>query len=418
VLPLVEEPGSAAQFGELAARLRALVKGAVQHMPELSTDAALLVDSVGDPGRLADLAAANLDLAEAERVRLLAAVVPRERVRLAVEILGAKLANLERESAALARNALRPLWPFEPTGAERIARAVAAGGMSAEEARRIREFVDKGYTIFERLIPSETVAALLADLESIRRHPGHFLTTDHRNALPYRYSDADFDSYENVFDPYVNFESARALCFHPTLLRFLELLFDARPVAFQQLLFQRSNEHPLHQDTAYVCVDQPLWLAASWIALEDVVPGRGELTYYECSHRIPHFFFHDGSKRFDARHDRPEAIARHIETEVRALGCTKRDFLAKKGDVFLWSADLVHGSNKRTRPATETRRSCVTHYCPETTKPFWFRILKGHRDYDEFGSRARIASSYYRLPRGPGLARPAFLLPERPRQQP
>jgi ectoine hydroxylase-related dioxygenase (phytanoyl-CoA dioxygenase family) len=164
-----------------------------------------------------------------------------------------------------------------------------------------------------------------------------------------------------------------------------------------------------------VCVDQPLQLAATWIALEDVVQGRGELTYFERSHRIPHYFFRDGSKRFSAQRDAPEPYLRHLQDQVRAMGCAKRDFLARKGDVFLWAADLVHGSNRRTRPAHETRRSCVTHYCPETTRPFWFRVLKRHRGLEEAGPRARLASSYYRLPHGPGLARPAFLMPEPPR---
>ena len=254
----------------------------------------------------------------------------------------------------------------------------------------------------------------MADVRGIGKHPGHFVTTNHRNSMPYAFSDGDFDAYESIFDLYVNFESSRAICFHPTILRYLELAFDARPVAFQQLLFQRSNQHPLHQDTAYVCVDEPMQLLATWVALEDVVQGRGELTYFEHSHRIPHFFFTDGSKRFKAERDEPGPITRHLEEQVRAHGCQKKDFLAKKGDVFLWSADLVHGSNPRTLPEEETRMSCVTHYCPETTKPFWFRVFKGHRGIAEYGERALIASSYYALPKGPGIVRPTFLLPERP----
>ena len=60
---------------------------------------------------------------------------------------------------------------------------------------------------------------------------------------------------------------------------------------------------------------------------------------------------------------------REILARCAAIGCVKRDFIAKKGDVFLWAADLLHGSNPRTRSEEETRMSCVTHYCPETTQP-------------------------------------------------
>ena len=48
-------------------------------------------------------------------------------------------------------------------------------------------------------------------------------------------------------------------------------------------------------------------------------------------------------------------------------------FLAKKGDVFFWTADLVHRSHPRTLPEGTSRLSCVTHYHPATTTPFWFR---------------------------------------------
>lgn len=45
---------------------------------------------------------------------------------------------------------------------------------------------------------------------------------------------------------------------------------------------------------------QPCTLMASWIALEDIVPGAGELAYYPGSHRHPLFLFNDG--RIEWRH--------------------------------------------------------------------------------------------------------------------
>ena len=395
-------------------RLRALAKEVVRHMPELPAEASQMLDELQDPGALIDQLAANLDPTFADSVTLLEAADVAARVPLALRWLSAKLALLEKDLSVLPGAPLRQPWPFLPGAEERMKRSVAAGSLTPDEARRLADFAAKGYVVWERLIEPKLVDELVSDIRDIRKHPGHFVTTYHKNSLPYRFSGTDFDSYESIFDLYVNLESARRVCFHPTIARFLELLFEARPVAFQQLLFQRSNGHPMHQDTAYVCVDHPLLMAASWIALEDVVPGRGELTYYEGSHRIPHGFFHDGSKRFDPRHDDEQAMRRRLVEESLALGCAKRDFIAKKGDVFLWSADLVHGSNPRTRPDAETRMSCVTHYCPETTRPFWFRTLANHRGLEKHGEQARIASSYYRLPKATAMVRPTFKLPERP----
>lgn len=302
------------------------------------------------------------------------------------------------------------LWPLRKGADARLSEAVRSGRMSVDEARRIAEFSRSGFTIFESCIDSELVDALCRDIRRIEENPGCFVTTDHRNGRPYAYSSERFDRYESAFDLYVNFESARRVCFHPTIRRFLELLFETPPLAFQQLLFQRSNQHPIHQDTAYVCLEQPLQMAATWIALEDVVAGRGELTYYEGSHKIPHHFFRDGSKRFSPGSDDEDAARRHISTEAERLGCAKRDFLAKKGDVLVWAADLAHGSNPRTRPDDETRMSLVTHYCPTSTRPFYFRFLPENRGLQGYDDVAYMASYYYSLPAS-GVAQPNFRVP-------
>lgn len=319
------------------------------------------------------------------------------------------LSGIIRDNALVARqsDSLVDLWPLRKGNDARLSEAVSTGLMSGSEAQRIAAFSRDGYTIFEGCIEPELVDALRADIERIAEHPGCFVITDHRNGRPYGYSTASFDRYESAFDLYVNFESARRICFHPTILRFMNLVFETTPLAFQQLLFQRSNQHPIHQDTAYVCLEEPLQMVASWIALEDVVPGRGELTYYEGSHRIPHHFFRDGSKRFSPGVDDEEAARRHIRAEAERLGCAKRDFIAKKGDVLVWAADLAHGSNPRTRPDEETRTSLVTHYCPASTRPFYFRFLAENRGIQGYGGVAQMASYYYSLP-STGIARPNF----------
>jgi phytanoyl-CoA hydroxylase len=298
------------------------------------------------------------------------------------------------------------LWALEVDGARQIQKRRSEGQISAIEAAQLQHFAEKGYVVFEQAVEHDLLDALVRDVRGISDYPGCFLTTDHRAGKSQRLSGPDFDAYESIFDTYVNFESARAVCFHPTILNFLELLFDACPVAHQQLLFQRSNQHPIHQDTAYVCAEEPLLMAATWIALEDVVPGRGELTYYEGSHKIPHYRYADGTKRFNPARDDAQAARAHILQYCERMGCAKQDFFAKKGDVFVWAADLAHGSNPRTRPDEETRMSLVTHYAPESVQPYWFRFHREHRTAVSYGARAKYVSYHYLLPKGPGMAQP------------
>jgi ectoine hydroxylase-related dioxygenase (phytanoyl-CoA dioxygenase family) len=201
---------------------------------------------------------------------------------------------------------------------------------------------------------------------------------------------------ESLYDLYVNLQSSRLVCMHPKITRFLSLVFQSKVLAFQQLLFQRTNGHQWHQDTAYVVVDTPTLLAATWIALQDIVEGSGELAYYDRSHRLPHYTFSNGKKHHDGNTDGAQYV-RDLEEACQSRQLAYGRLLAKKGDVFFWTADLVHRSHPRTLPPETPRLSCVTHYCPATSMPHWFSDpeKRGIEPYWDVGG---FASSFYKLP--------------------
>jgi Phytanoyl-CoA dioxygenase (PhyH) len=304
----------------------------------------------------------------------------------------------------------RQLWPLLPGAGAKIERHLALGAITPEEAAALDHLGRHGHVVLPGAVEEALVDALVEDVARIAGHPGYFVTTDHRRGKLQRFSGPDFDSFESIYDTYVCFESARRVCFHPSMLRLIELAFETKVIAAQQLLFQRSNQHPVHQDTSVVCMEDPLLMLATWVALEDVVPGRGELTYYAGSHRIAGYPFADGSKRQTPADD-ADAVRAHLLRECARLGCEKKDFIAKKGDAFIWAADLVHGSNPRTRPEGETRRSVVTHFCPTTTRPFWFRFHPGKRGLASHRGIAEYASQFYQLPARSELPKPVYTLP-------
>jgi ectoine hydroxylase-related dioxygenase (phytanoyl-CoA dioxygenase family) len=227
-----------------------------------------------------------------------------------------------------------------------------------------------------------------------------FMTTDHRNGTPRRKLCGDTpDHYESLFDLHVNLATSRQVCLHPRIARFLSLVFQAKPVVSQQLLFQRSNGHQIHQDTSVVTVEDPLLLAATWIALEDVTEGSGELAFFDRSHKLPHYVFKDGTKRMNFAEDSNETYISELEAACRRNGMTYERFLARKGDVFIWAADLVHRSHPRSLPDDASRLSCVTHYHPSTTTPFWFHHHPDRRTTVPFGDRGFYVSAHYPLDR-------------------
>jgi ectoine hydroxylase-related dioxygenase (phytanoyl-CoA dioxygenase family) len=182
-----------------------------------------------------------------------------------------------------------------------------------------------------------------------------------------------------VLDTSMVLAAGDELSFANPITRFLSAILDGPSLAFQSLHFEVGSVQTIHQDTAYVVVDgSPMKLVASWIALEDVVPGTGELVYYVGGHRMKEFLYHRGeSKHFNVERDGPEPHVQHlnyINSEAQRMGLKKSTFLPKKGDVLLWHADLPHGGGEITKPGA-TRRSLVTHYCPFALTPHYLQFL-------------------------------------------
>jgi phytanoyl-CoA hydroxylase len=280
-----------------------------------------------------------------------------------------------------------------------LAQKSAGGLITSTERDDVAHFIDHGWLLWRNAIDAKLIDQFARDIHAHHKHPGCFVTTDHRsNRSGLKLSGNVADRFESLFDLYVNFDSSRKVCMRPRIARFLTLVFEARPIAFQQLLFQRSNQHKVHQDTSVVAVEDPMLLVATWIALEDVVEGSGELGYYDRSHRLPHYLFKDGSKRMNFAADDQAQYVRGLDAACRKHGMAYERRLARKGDVFFWTADLVHCSHRRTLPDGTSRLSCVTHYCPSTTTPFWFRHHPDKRQIEAYDMVSGFASMHYRLP--------------------
>jgi phytanoyl-CoA hydroxylase len=303
---------------------------------------------------------------------------------------------------------LRTLWTDGDDAVGRLQHKFAIDEISATERDDLAHFIEHGWLLWRNAIDAPLIDQFVRDIRSVHKHPGMFITTDHRkNRSELKLSGKKADRFESLFDLYVNFESSRHVCMHPRIARFLSTVFEARPIAFQQLLFQRSNQHQVHQDTSVVAVEEPMFLAATWIALEDVTEGSGELAYYDRSHKLPHYLFKDGTKRVDFKVDDYAECARTLDDMCKSRGLGYERLLAKKGDVFFWAADLVHRSHPRTLPDGTSRLSCVTHYCPSTTVPFWFRFHPDKRQIESHDAVSGFASMHYRLPADGGMLQPA-----------
>jgi ectoine hydroxylase-related dioxygenase (phytanoyl-CoA dioxygenase family) len=129
-------------------------------------------------------------------------------------------------------------------------------------------------------------------------------------------------------------------------------------------MFPKGREQLAHSDTIHMTTYPLGYMAAAWIALEDIHPDSGPLVYYPGSHRLPYLM----SEGLEARsgplfiaEGKDQEYTRRLAAAVKDAGIEPVEFLADKGDVLVWHANLVHGGHSIERPGA-TRRSLVAHY--------------------------------------------------------
>jgi ectoine hydroxylase-related dioxygenase (phytanoyl-CoA dioxygenase family) len=240
----------------------------------------------------------------------------------------------------------------------------------------VTKFVEDGYVILESAADPAALDAFQRRIAEAFRHGNRDVTYQGFSDKRTRRLSQPISSFgARVVDSYVPFVEALALFASPRLFDFLKLIFEDTPQLFQSLSFDTGSQQGLHQDTAYVVVEEPLKLAACWIALEDVKPGSGELMYAPGSHRLADWDFGGGRKHWkpdvdgNEPHDR---WSRHLVEHAQQNRGVER-FHAKKGDILVWHADLAHGGSPVENPEL-TRQSLVGHFCPASVRPYYFRV--------------------------------------------
>ena len=188
------------------------------------------------------------------------------------------------------------------------------------------------------------------------------LETGARSVLGLLSPDAVRRGRVKINDLYLQQPEMRDLALAENLVAILRALLGFTPALCNSLYFEKGSSQPLHIDTLYMTPRTPLHLIAAWVALEDAHMDAGQLEYFPRSHLIEPMRFSDGG--YHANDNEMAAWRDYIGTAVARAKLRKLAFSAKKGDVFIWHANLLHGGGAINDP-TLTRRSCVFHYYTE-----------------------------------------------------
>jgi phytanoyl-CoA hydroxylase len=280
-----------------------------------------------------------------------------------------------------------------------------SGDITAQEAQQLRTFIESGYVIIPDAVSHTLCDAIKDEIINVSDHSDNFICRTNRKSYSYATAEATSDKAFRLVDFHVNSQNAQQAMYSTKIKRFLDMLFGEPSLAFQSLTFIHGSQQGVHQDGAYVVVSEPLKFAASWIALEDVTPGSGELMYYPGSHRFPDYLFSQKHKSWNPERDGQQeggVFIRSLKDKIAQFGLEKDIFRPKKGDALIWAADLVHGGSKITND--NTRMSLVTHYCPLAVEPN-YKSFSGTFAIRELEKNCYMSSRHYDLRqlKSPGL---------------
>jgi ectoine hydroxylase-related dioxygenase (phytanoyl-CoA dioxygenase family) len=212
---------------------------------------------------------------------------------------------------------------------------------------QIGQWSVKGYMILEKLFSDKEADGINAEIDRLRL------------SGKLRFTNSNKLMFANKLSPLIH-----DICYDKRLVSVLGFLLDKKVVPFQTINFIRGSEQKAHSDSIHMTTYPLGYLIAVWIALEDTTLQNGPLFYYPGSHKLPFLFNSDydndsslltlGDKTYGDYEDMLQDILK--QKEFQAV-----PFLAKKGDVLIWHANLVHGGMP-VEDKNTTRKSMVIHY--------------------------------------------------------
>ena len=236
--------------------------------------------------------------------------------------------------------------PPVPLLAERLAACPAFRALPPAGQASLLGFEENGFAVLPGFFSAETVDGINQELEKLIATKQISLRYRNKFMFAFRQSARIREAGEGALRTLV-----AALLGHETTL-------------FQSINFLTGSEQHTHSDSIHMSTFPLGGLAAAWVALEDITPTNGPLHYYPGSHKLPYYlnadYQNEGTAWLIGEKPYTEYEV-YIHQKIADAGISKQVFLAQKGDVFIWHANLMHGGEPQL-DKTMTRKSMVFHY--------------------------------------------------------
>ncbi|MDA8886648.1 phytanoyl-CoA dioxygenase family protein [Bacteroidia bacterium] len=220
---------------------------------------------------------------------------------------------------------------------------------------------------------------------------GHFdtkfieqLNEDVANGIESKIIDFNYTGKKILF-AYEKIPLLKEVITAPSIRSILEELVGHEVLPFQSINFQYGSEQAAHSDSVHMATYPSGGLIAIWVAFDDIAEDNGPLFYYPGSHKLPYATNVDiGNSKGWLFSPNPNKNYENYQARiVQEKGLKKEVLSAKKGDVFVWHANLLHGGMPHL-DKSKTRRSMVVHY-----------FIKDRICYHELSQRPAIVKEIY-----------------------
>ncbi len=239
-------------------------------------------------------------------------------------------------------------WLDQPDANEKLKNDPRLFSFPAQWQRELLNWHERGYMILKQFVDVATCDRINLELEKLLES----------KEIELDYTDS------RVMNAWKNSDTIKKLIHEKTLTDFLGFTLGREVLPFQTISFFKGSNQETHSDSIHMTTEPLGYLVATWTALEDITADSGPLHYYPGSQKLPYVMgenFPHESSTFAVDDDLYLHYEKKISEIIEEKKLRKEIFLAEKGDMLIWHANLLHGGEKVTNE-NSTRKSLVTHY--------------------------------------------------------
>lgn len=220
-------------------------------------------------------------------------------------------------------------------------------GVDKSVKDQVSSFEKDGYAIIEKFFSKEQVDEINSEVDRMLSA-----------------GDVSYKYQNKIMFAIHKSEMIRKMGVDKVLMKVLDHLQGEKTSLFQSINFKTGSNQRTHSDAIHMSTFPRGKMIAVWVALEDISLENGPLHYYPGSHRLPYVMNEDFSNQSTRWWLGPKEYSDY-EDNIQGLiadnNLEKEVFVAKKGDVLIWHANILHGGEQVLNPGS-TRKSVVFHY--------------------------------------------------------